>query len=212
MSLPPSLVARRSCTLVTWLLAAGMLALAACSDWQQAPARQAIADIDRVLSAAGSAPARYIPGELKDVQADLVELKQAFEQGDYDVVLERAPQVLANARALAPTAAARAAELDQALRTEWATLVVAVPAELAAVAERFDAVATRRNLPPGVTAANLDAAKVRLRDAAAVWDRARQERAVGRLPEAVTLAHQVREMGQAIDALSQPEAARTPVK
>jgi hypothetical protein len=56
------------------------------------------------------------------------------------------------------------------------------------------------------------AAKGRLRDALALWDRALQEEAAGRLPEAVTLAGQIRDMGRSVDALSRSGAAAAPVK
>jgi hypothetical protein len=119
-------------------------------------------------------------------------------------VLERAPEVLAAARALAPSAAARAAELDRTLRAEWTTLSAVVPTELAAAADRFDRLAARRKLPPGVTRDDVQAAKGRLRDALALWDRAREEADAGRLPEAVTLANQIRAMGRSVDAVSSP--------
>jgi hypothetical protein len=194
-------------------VAVTVLALvAACSESQQGPAEQAIAEVEAVVVAAGTAPARYIPGELKDVQSSVAELKRDFERRDYDAVVSAAPAVLSAARALGPSAAAREAELTTVLRDEWSELVAAVPTELTAIAGRFDRVATRRTPPAGVTAAELTAAKDRLRDALALWDRALQEAEAGRLPEAVTLAHQVREMGQAVDAVSQAGAARAPVE
>lgn len=189
------------------------LVVAACGESKQAPAERAIAEIDAALAAAGSAPAKYVPGELKDVQSSLAALKQDFERRDYDAVLEAAPAVLTAARSLAPSAAAREAELLEDLRAEWTGLAQAVPAELADVAARFDAIAARKKLPAGVTAAELRAAKSRLRDGLALWDRARQEATAGRLPEAVTLAHQVRELGRTVDAVSRRAgAADAPVK
>jgi hypothetical protein len=50
----------------------------------------------------------------------------------------------------------------------------------------------------------VQAAKGRLRDALALWDRAREEADAGRLPEAVTLANQIRAMGRSVDAVSSP--------
>lgn len=199
---------------VAWLwLAAALLAVTACESRRQAPAERAIAEIEAVLTAAGTAPAKYIPGQLADVRAGLDELERDYDARRYEAVLARAPAVLAAASALAPTAAARAAELDRTLRTEWATLVEAVPAELAVVAERFDRLAARRKLPSGVSRDDVQGAKGRLRDALALWDRARQEAQEGRLPEAVTLAHQVRAMGRSVDAISSPPgAAAAPVE
>ena len=199
---------------IAWLcLAATLLALPACESRRQVPAEHAIAEIEGVLAEAGTAPARYIPGELADVRAGLDALKRDYDARRYGDVLERAPAVRAAAGALATSAAARAAELERTLRAEWAVLVETVPAELAAVAERFDRLVARRTLPSGVSRDDVMAAKGRLRDALALWDRARQEADAGRLPEAVTLANQIRAMGRSVDALAVPPgAAAAPVE
>ena len=189
-----------------------LLFAAACTGSQQAPAQEAIADVEAVLRQAGTGPAKYIPGELKDVQADLAVLKQDYERGEFGAVVERAPAVLTRALALAPAAAARETELLETLREEWRALEASLPAELAAITDRFERATAEGRRPAGRTAAEVGAARDRLRDALALWDRARQEAGAGRLPEAVTLAHQVRSMGRAVDAVSDPGAASTPVE
>ena len=191
----------------------GLLVVTGCEGRKQAPAERAIAEIEAVLTEAGTGPAKYIPGELAEVRAGVDDLKRDYGAGRYNDVLDRAPAILAAARTLAPSAAARAAELDRTLRVEWTTLSQVVPTELAVVAERFDRLAARRRLPSGVTREDLQAAKGRLRDALALWDRARQEADAGRLPEAVTLAGQIRAMGRSVDALSsRAGAAGAPVE
>jgi hypothetical protein len=194
-------------------IAVGLLAVTTCEGRRQADAEHALAEIEAVLSEAGTGPSKYIPGELADVRADVEELQRDYGAGRYHDVLARAPEVLAAARALAPSAAARAAELDRTLRAEWTTLSAVVPTELAAAADRFDRLAALRKLPPGVTRDDVQAAKGRLRDALALWDRAREEADAGRLPEAVTLANQIRAMGRSVDAVSAPAgAAGAPVE
>jgi hypothetical protein len=194
-------------------IALALLAVTACEGRRQTDAEHALAEIEAVLSEAGTGPSKYIPGELADVRADVEELQRDYGAGRYHDVLARAPEVLAAARALAPSAAARAAELDRTLRAEWTTLSAVVPTELAAVADRFDRLAALRKLPPGVTRDDVQAAKGRLRDALALWDRAREEADAGRLPEAVTLANQIRAMGRSVDAVSAPAgAAGAPVE
>jgi hypothetical protein len=199
-----------------WLAATaclGLLIVAACADSRRAPAEKAIAEIEAALASAGSAPAKFVPGELDDVKSNLAGLKQDYEQRRYGAVLDAAPAVLADAQALAPSAAAREAELLEDLRGEWRALDQSVPTELAAVADRFDRVAaTGKALPAGLTVAEVGLAKGRLRDALALWDRARQEAAAGRLPEAVTLAHQVREMARVVDAVARTGAGNAGVE
>jgi hypothetical protein len=194
-------------------IALALLTVTACESRKQAPAERAIAEIEAVLAGAGTGPAKYIPGELAEVRAGVEELERDYGAGRYSAVLDRAPAILAAAQALAPSAVARAAELDRTLRAEWTTLSEVVPAELADVADRFDRLAARRRLPSGVTRDDVQAAKGRLRDALALWDRARQEADAGRLPEAVTLAGQIRAMGRSVDTLSSPAgAAGAPVE
>jgi hypothetical protein len=193
---------------VVWLTAALLAVVATgCSDPRQRPAEQAIAEIDAAIAAAGTAPAKYVPGELQDVQGQVEELRKEYARSRYAYVLEQAPATLQAARALGPTAAAREAELLQRLGTEWGELVEAVPAELAAVAERFERAAKRRKPPSVLTAEEARAGRNRLRDALALWDRALQEQAAGHLPEAVTLAHQVQDMGRSVDAMARAGAA-----
>ena len=196
-----------------WLVATaclGLLVVAACADSRRVPAEKAIAEIEATLASAGSAPAKFVPGELDDLKSHLAGLKQDYQRRRYGAVLDAAPAVLADARALAPSAAAREAELLEDLRGEWHELDQSVPAELAAVADRFDRVAA--TLPAGLTAAEVGLARGRLRDALALWDRARQEAAAGRLPEAVTLARQVREMARVVDAVGRPGAGTAGVE
>jgi hypothetical protein len=189
---------------VTWL--------GACADPQREPARQAIAAIEAELTAAGTDPAKYIPGELKDVQARLEELKQHYATGEFDAVVGAAPAVLAAAKGLASTAAARAAELDQALRQEWTGLVATMPTELATLRSAVERVAALPALPAGLDPDRLRLAGKHATDAQALWDRARQEQAAGRLPEAVTLATQARDLARQAMTLPGFGASKAAVK
>jgi hypothetical protein len=175
--------------------------LAACANRQQEPARAAIAAIEAELAAAGTAPAKYIPGELEDTQTRLDALKQQYAAQQFGAVVDAAPEVLAAARQLAPTAAARAGELEKALQSEWTGLSAGLPGELAAVQAAVTRVAALRTPPEGLDTAKVQVARQRATDAQALWDRAQAEQGAGRLPEAVTLANQARDLAQQIMAL-----------
>lgn len=179
---------------IAGMLLALALWLGGCADRQAEPARQAIADVEAALQAAGTEPVKYIPGEVGQVRTGLDSLKQRFADEDYGGVLREAPAVLAAARALAGEAAAREVELRQSLQKEWAALEPVVPARIEEMRSAVEAIAVRRSLPGGVS--RDDVAKVgrRVDDAQVLWDRARAERDAGRLPEAVTLANQAREL------------------
>jgi hypothetical protein len=197
---------------IPFALAAVALVVWGCSHPRERPAQAAIAQIDAELTAAGTAPAKYIPGELENATSRLEVLKQKFGEADYDAVLDAAPDVLAEVRALTPAAAARAAELDAALETEWSGLVEAVPPELDAMRTAVGKAAGAPRLPAGLTAESLELAKKHAADAQTLWDRALLEQAAGRMPEAVTLAHQVRDLVQRVHAVPGVGAVRPVVE
>jgi hypothetical protein len=180
--------------LQAWLLLAAAMGMTACADRQVQPAREAIARIEATLDTSGTAPVKYIPGEVRAVRDDLDALKRSFEREDYAGVLRDAPAVLAAAQALPREAAAREAELLQTLQREWTTLEPAVPATIAAMRSRVAWLAATGVLPDGVSREDLNRVARRVDDAQALWDRALAERSAQRLPEAVTLAHQAREL------------------
>jgi hypothetical protein len=176
-----------------WILLASTISLAGCGDRQAQPAQEAIAAVESALAASGTAPVRYIPGEVSEVREGLDALKHSFEREDYAGVLRDAPALLAAARALPREAAAREAELAQALQRDWAALEAVVPAALEAARERVDPPGAAA-LPPGVSRADAARATRQVDHARALWERAQAERNAQRLPEAVTLGHQAREL------------------
>lgn len=185
-------------------------ALAACESAREAPAREAIAQIDRAVTEAGDAPSKYIPGDLRAVETRIERLKRQFDQGHYQTVLDEAPAVLAQARALKTTAATRESELLKQLQVEWAGLERDLPGALAATRERLQTVQRKPQLAPGLSEAQLAYAVRQTDTAAALWQRASSEHDAQRLPEAVTLAAQVRELLQTVHALpglAAPESA-----
>jgi hypothetical protein len=206
--------ARRPRFLLRCAVAVAVVAswLVGCADPQREPARQAIATIEAELTAAGTDPAKYIPGELKDVQARLDELKQQYAASEFDAVVGGAPEVFVAARSLAPAAAARAVELDQTLRQEWTGLAATMPAELAALQAAVERVGASTALPAGLDPGRLRLARKHATDAQALWDRARQEQAAGRLPEAVTLAAQARDLTRQVMTLPGFGAGKAAVK
>jgi hypothetical protein len=172
---------------------ASLWLLAACADKQQEPARQAIAEIEAAVTAAGNEPAKYVPNRLGDVTEQLAMLKTRFEQEDYAGVLQEAPAALAAAEALQSQAAARKAELHALLQHEWDTMLVEVPAEIELVRTQIAQLSGRKQLPDGVTAAILEAAGAAITDAEALWQRAETAHAAGNPEESVTLANQARD-------------------
>jgi hypothetical protein len=165
-----------------------------CTDRRIEPAREAIAEVEAALATAGTDPIKYVPGEVERVRDRLDSLKQDFAGEDYEAVLREAPAVLAAAQALPAEADRRESELLQSLQAEWSVLEPAVPGRIEAMRSRVQALAAGRVLPPAISRDDLNRATGRIDDAQALWERALVERHAQRLPEAVTLANQAREL------------------
>ncbi len=100
-------------TRYAWIAVAALL-LAACAN-QMEPAQRSISDIEAALSTAASEAAKYVPDQLTDVRRELGDLKATFDRQDYAGVLKAAPAVMERAQGLESSAAAKKAELTQAL-------------------------------------------------------------------------------------------------
>jgi hypothetical protein len=154
-------------------------------------------DIAATLGTASEDAAKYVPGELIDVQTKLDDLKTAYEAHDYKAVLARGPALLGEAHALAADAAAQKAEIAKSQTEQWTSLAAAVPALFTAVQTRLDLLSEKRNrkMAAGI---DLDAAKSALREATSQWSKAQGAFGNGNLNEAVPTAKDVESRLQAL--------------
>jgi hypothetical protein len=102
-------------------------------------------------------------------------------------VLKAAPAVMERAQGLASTAAARKAELTQALGEEWSGLAARLPGYMTTIQNRIEFLAKKssRKMAAGI---DLDAARGSLSEDSSVWSKAQAAFATGNLGEAVTTA------------------------
>ena len=168
-----------------WIAFAALL-LAACAS-QMEPAQRSISDIEAALSMAASDAAKYVPDQLTDVRRELGDLKSTFDRQDYAGVLKAAPAVMERAQGLASAAAARKAELTQALGEEWSGLAARLPGYMTTIQSRIELLAKKssRKMAAGI---DLDAARGSLSEDSSVWSKAQAAFATGNLGEAVTTA------------------------
>jgi hypothetical protein len=164
------------------------------------PAKKAISEIEAAVTAAGPDATKYIPDEVQAVTSQLSDLKIKFDQKDYKGVIAAAPGVLASGQALAPSAAAKKAEVVQALSGEWTTLAADLPAQVAAIESRVSILAQSRKLPAGLDPAAFDAAKTGIADTTSLWGQATAAQASGDLEKAVALGKQVKEKANGLMA------------
>jgi hypothetical protein len=170
--------------------------LGACTS-QREPAQRMMQDIAATLGTASEDAAKYVPGELIDVQTKLDDLKTAYEAHDYKAVLARGPALLGEAHALAADAAAQKAEIAKSQTEQWTSLAAAVPALFTAVQTRLDLLSEKKNrkMAAGI---DLEAAKSALREATSQWSKAQGAFGNGNLNEAVPTAKDVESRLQAL--------------
>jgi hypothetical protein len=157
---------------------------------EREPAQRMMQDIVATLGSVSEDAAKYVPGELVDVQTKLDDLKTAYDAHDYKAVLARGPALLGEAHGLAADAAARKAELAKSQSEQWTALAAAVPALFTAVQGRLDLLGEKksRKLAAGI---DLDAARSALRDATSQWSKAQGAFGNGNMNEAVPVAQDV---------------------
>ncbi len=169
------------------LLAVGGLMLAGCS--QMDPAQKALAEVQTAVDAASDQAGKYIPEQFNAAKQGVAELQSAFDAKDYRTVIAKAPGALAAAKQLAVAAAAKKEEVVKAATADWASLSGSLPALVATVKNRVDALGKSKHLPAGV---DLAAAKAALADATDSWTKAQAASTAGNVEDAASLAHTVK--------------------
>jgi hypothetical protein len=172
------------------LISLAALALVACASDRE-PAQKMMNDIQAAISASAPDAAKYLPGQLNDVQTKYDDLHTALTAQDYKAVLARGPSLLSEAQGLAGLAAAKKAELTKQLNDQWSSLSSDVPQEFTAIRGRIDMLSQKknRNLAKGI---DLDAAKSALGDATSLWSKAQGAFGNGNMDEAVSSAKDVK--------------------
>ena len=168
------------------ILACSLAALSACSG-EKDSAQKLLVDIEEVQAAATPEASKYVPGELNQVRDRLAELNSAFEKKDYAMVVQRAPEVLSAAQALATDAAAKKDELLKGLNEDWANLAELLPNEVLAVQARLEQLAKKPK-----KGLDLEGARAAYADANSLWSKAQAAFAAGNLDEAVSTAKRVK--------------------
>jgi hypothetical protein len=149
----------------------GLSLLAACAPQKQ-PAQKLLGDIDATVMAASAEAAKYVPDQLRDVQAKFGELKASFDKQD---------QIL------------------KALNNEWTVLAGSVPEDMTAVQNRIDTLKKKSAKKPAA-GVDLEAAKSSLDEAGSLWSKAQAAFASGSLDEAVKTAQAVKSRVDAVAA------------
>jgi len=177
-------------SLRTAVVCSALLAVLGACTSQREPAQRMMQDIEATLGAVSEDAAKYVPGELVDVQSKLDDLKTAYAARDYKAVLARGPALLGEAHGLAADAAAKKVEIQKDRTDQWTSLAASVPALFTAVQARLDLLVQKKNrkMAAGI---DLDAARTALRDATSQWSKAQGAFGNGNMNEAVPTAKDV---------------------
>jgi hypothetical protein len=189
------------------LLAAASVALAACAN-QKEPAERTVAKVESSLAEFHADAETYASEELKDVDADVANMKKNLANQDYGAVMMNAPSVSSSIATLKETVAKRKADAEQMLaaaQTEWNDLSANLPKTVETLQARVDQLTKTRKLPKGLDKAGFDAAKTDFENMKAQWAQASAEFAEGKVADAVR-------KGRAIKAQSEELMTRLEAK
>src|SRR4051812_24046537 len=134
------------------LAAVAMLA-SGCAQ-QRGPANKALESVEDSLKNVRDDAQKYAPDGLKSVEAQLKNLKQSFDDKNYDNVLAGTPSLQ---KAVDSLAAAVNSGKEQhrsavaAAKTEWEGLNAEVPKMVDAIQARVDELSKKKHLPFGVS-------------------------------------------------------------
>lgn len=165
-------------------LCSAAILFVACAN-QMEPAKNALDNINSILSSVSADAQKYVPDQFAEAQTKVAALAASFEKKDYAAVVTGAPAVLAEVNGLSGAAAAKKDEIVKTLGNEWRSLAASVPQSLGAVQTRIDALSKTKHVPKDI---DLGAAKSGLADATSAWDKAQEAFKAGNPADAVTAA------------------------
>jgi len=155
-----------------WLLAIlAALAVAGCN-MQKGPAEQAVAGAEAALDAVRDAAQKYDPEDLGSVEAQLGQMKDSFQKGDYAGVLAAAPAMTTAISGLKDKANQKKTDAEAALakaKDDWGPASAAVPKMVDEIGKRVEALSKSKKLPKGVTKDSVAAAKTGLDSLKTMW-------------------------------------------
>ena len=184
-----------------WLLAAMMAVLLVGCANSKAPAQQAIAAAESALNAVRDAATKYAPDQLQTVDAQLAQIKDQFNRGDYKSVMANIPALNSSISSLKDTASAKQSEAQEAMakaKDAWGGVSTDMPKMVAAIQSRVDTLAKSRHLPKGVTKESLDQAKSGLDTMKTAWSDAQTAASGGDYTTAMSKAQAAKDQGEQI--------------
>jgi len=133
--------------------------------------------------------AKFVPDQLKGLEAALNSAKEKFNKGDYKEVLAEAQAIPAKAKEVMAAANAKKEELTKA----WTNLSQEVPKMLEAIKSRIDIISKSKRLPKKITKEKIEEAKSGLDMILKSWAQAEESFKGGNVAEAIAKANPFKE-------------------
>ncbi len=179
-----------------WLaLLLAALLLGACGG-QKEPAQKAIESAEAAIAKIRDDAAKFVPDDLKDLEASLAGMKDNFARENYPAVLQASRSLNTHIAAVADTVASKKTEAEAMtaqLTEQWNTLSVEVPELVEAVTARVDSLVKSGKLPKDVDAATFERVKTESASMAQSWQQALGAFSNSNLQEAVDRAQIAKE-------------------
>jgi hypothetical protein len=178
-------------------VAAATVFMAGCAK-QRDPAHDALEKIEKSLDDVKADAARYAPDGLKGVESQLKNLKQSFDDKNYDNVLAGTPQLekaVNSLREAVDSGKAQARSAMAAAKTEWEGLKVDVSKQVETIQARIDELSKAKRLPWGINKDEFAGSKSAFESMKAQWNDATAEAKKGDAIEANAKAKTAKGMG-----------------
>lgn len=181
--------------------------LISCESADKAPAAAAITAAQSALDAVKTEAAKYVPDQVRSVEATLASAKASFEKQEYKAALTSAQDVAAKAKDIGAAAAAKKAELAKT----WEDMSGGLPKMAEAIKSRVDILSQSKKLPAGLDKDKLEGAKTGLATVNQSWTEASDAYKSGNMADAIAKATAAK--AKAVEVMtalnmSVPEAAR----
>jgi hypothetical protein len=132
------------------------------------PAEAALKTADEAIAKVAPEAEKFVPEQFKALTDAAAAAKASFDKGDYAATLAAAKDLPAKATEVMAAATAKKDELTGL----WKGMAETLPAQVAGLTEKINALAAMKKLPKGLEPAKLDEVKVRLADMTAMWTKA----------------------------------------
>jgi uncharacterized protein YaaN involved in tellurite resistance len=187
---------------VLMIVAAGLIALGCSKAKGQAEA--ALKAAEKAISEVKPEAEKFVPDQIKAVEAALNGAKEKFGKKDYSAALSDAQAIPGKVKEIVASLNAKKDELTKT----WADLDQGIPKMMEAIKSRVGILSQSKKLPANLTKEKFEEAKSGLESALKDWETAKENSKTGNLAEAVTKGNTVKEKAvQVLQILGMPVPA-----